>query len=248
MYLVFGFRARLVRISSQRGVGEYISCPEIRTDHTFHSLKVRYCEDLGVTANQASTLYTFFGVASALVRVLAGRFFDISRTNPLYALQLAMAVSGISTLLMPLAPSYGWLVLYSIMYGLADGGMGCATFVIPAKLLSEEERAMGMAIFQTVTYTSCAGGSPLAGKVRARYPGSTSVNNRPRGWGGWGASREWHRGEGRQTFFKWFVWGFYQRRRFPPDLKHIQGTVHLVNPFTPKFKKCILPTFLKKIV
>ena len=182
---MFGFRARLVRISSQRGVGEYISCPEIRTDHTFHSLKVRYCEDLGVTANQASTLYTFFGVASALVRVLAGRFFDISRTNPLYALQLAMAVSGISTLLMPLAPSYDWLVLYAIMYGLADGGMGCATFVIPAKLLSEEERAMGMAIFQTVTYTSCAGGSPLAGKVRARYPGSTSVNNRPRGWG-WG--------------------------------------------------------------
>ena len=87
------------------------------------------------------------------------------RMNPLHIVQLAMAVSGISTLLMPLAPSYGWLVLYSIMYGLADGGMGCATFVIPAKMLSEEERAMGFAILQVVTCITYAGGSPLAGKL-----------------------------------------------------------------------------------
>lgn len=94
--------------------------------------------------------------------------YDVSWVNPCYPFQLAMAVSGISTLLMPLATTYGGLVLYSTVFGLADGGIGSSGFILSAKLLSEEERALGFALLCLLTCFSYAGGAPLGGKLQTR--------------------------------------------------------------------------------
>ena len=96
--------------------------------------------------------------------MLSGRVYDVSWVNPLRPLQLAVAVGGIATLLLPLARSYPLLILFSVFYGLADGGLGSSSFILTAKFLTGEERALGFGIYSMCVAFSYAGGSPLGGK------------------------------------------------------------------------------------
>ena len=89
--------------------------------------------------------------------------------NPRYPLQVAIAVSGISTLLMPFAMTYGWLILYSVVLGLADGGMGSSCFVVPVKLLARDERAIGFGIVALMTCIGFSAGPPLGGELYEAY-------------------------------------------------------------------------------
>ena len=96
--------------------------------------------------------------------MFTGRVYDVSWVNPLRPLQLALAVSGIAALLLPLARSYPLLILYSVFYGLADGGLGSSGYILMAKVLVDKERALGFGIFSMMIGFAFAGGSPLGGK------------------------------------------------------------------------------------
>ena len=104
-------------------------------------------------------------MVSVISRLLIGRVYDFSWVNPLRPLQLAVAVSGIATLLLPLARSYPLLILFSVFYGLADGGLGSSGVILVAKLLVEKQRALGFGILTMVEAFSFAGGPPLGGKA-----------------------------------------------------------------------------------
>ncbi|KAJ7330727.1 hypothetical protein OS493_021656 [Desmophyllum pertusum] len=47
---------------------------------------VKYCEDLGITAQKASRLFIFIGLASCFARLMTGRLCDDKRVNPVYIL------------------------------------------------------------------------------------------------------------------------------------------------------------------
>ena len=83
--------------------------------------QIRYCEDLGISAEKASKLFIYYGGCSAIGRVLAGILCSHRRINAFFIFQAAEFVAGLSTILVTLTSSYSWLVVYIVIYGLSDG-------------------------------------------------------------------------------------------------------------------------------
>jgi len=82
---------------------------------------IRYCEDLGISSEKGSKLFIYYGLCSAIGRLLGGIICNHRRVNPFFVFQAAEFVVGLSTILVTLATSYAPLVIYIIIYGLADG-------------------------------------------------------------------------------------------------------------------------------
>ena len=82
---------------------------------------MRYCEDIGITADAASRLFIYYGLASCVGRLITGRLCDFEKVNTLYVYQAAELVVGIGTFLVTLATSYLHMVIFIVIYGLCDG-------------------------------------------------------------------------------------------------------------------------------
>ena len=76
-----------------------------------------------------------------------------------------MALSGVSTLLLPQMTSYSSLLVYSALHGLANGSMTSGLIItILACLRDHEEGPFGFGLFQALLCIGYAGGPPLVGK------------------------------------------------------------------------------------
>ena len=124
---------------------------------------MRHSEDLGISADAASWLFFYNGLASGICRLLVGRLGDVySFLVPVF-LKAGMIVAGISTMLLPLATSYTSLVLYMLVFGVADGCICISSNVLIIALLPVKNKAQGFGIFHFVISISIAFGPPLAG-------------------------------------------------------------------------------------
>ena len=91
--------------------------------HIFYlcNLKIRYCEDLGISSEKASKLFIYYGGCSATGRVLAGILCSHRKVNAFFVFQAAEFGAGLSTILVTLTSTYTWLVVYIVIYGFSDG-------------------------------------------------------------------------------------------------------------------------------
>ena len=99
-----------------------------------------------------------------LARLVTGRLCDINGFHPRVFFHLGIALSGLSTLLLPLVTSYPLLFLYSVVYGVSDGMMCCGVMVLILSCLPQSEAPAGFGLFQCVVSLAYAGGPPLGGK------------------------------------------------------------------------------------
>ena len=83
-------------------------------------------------------------------------------------------IDGVATLLLPLARRYFQFVLYFIVYGLADGAVGCSSLIAILSCFTSKKRSLGFGLVCMVSASVAAAGPPLAGvKNKSSYVRST---------------------------------------------------------------------------
>lgn len=125
-------------------------------------LQIRYCDDLGFSAEKGSKLFIYYGLCSAIGRLLAGILCNNEKVNPFFVFQAAEFVAGLSTILVTLTTSYTPLVIYIILYGLSDGFFftSLSVILLTASPL-KTEAVLGWEMMLTSAFL--ASGPPLAG-------------------------------------------------------------------------------------
>lgn len=99
-----------------------------------------------------------------LFRPVVGWLCDMKWIDALYIYQLVAGMNGIATLLLPLARSYVHFVVYFIVYGLADGGVGCAVTISILSCFSSKQRSLAFGIACMISTSMAAAGPPLGGR------------------------------------------------------------------------------------
>ena len=94
---------------------------DLKLRFAFFQLQVKHCLELGISADSASRLFIFIGLASSLARVVTGRLCDASRVNAMYVHQFGDLLVGIATIVLPLLKSYTGFLLFAVVYGVGDG-------------------------------------------------------------------------------------------------------------------------------
>ena len=107
-------------------------------------------------------------------RPLIGWLCDVKCIDAVYIYQLVAGIDGVATLLLPLARRYFQFVLYFIVYGLADGAVGCSSHIAILSCFTSKKRSLGFGLVCMVSASVAAAGPPLAGvKNRSSYVRST---------------------------------------------------------------------------
>ena len=126
-------------------------------------LQVRYCETIGIPPTKASKLYVYSGVTSLLIRPVIGRLCDVKWIQAHFLFQIAAALEGIASLLLPLARRNLYLVFYFVLYGCTDGAMGSSMCVAVMFCFKGTKRVRGFGLFQSITNIVSAFGPALGG-------------------------------------------------------------------------------------
>lgn len=128
-----------------------------------HFFLVRYSEDLGIPLSKGSWLISYLGISSAIGRVLFGRVSDICCFKNMHIYRICMFLSGLASLLCPLASSYWTLVLYVAVLGILDGSFIGLMSIVTLDIVGVHKiaPAWGILFFcQSFTYLL---GPPAAG-------------------------------------------------------------------------------------
>lgn len=83
----------------------------------------------------------------------------------IYIYCVAGGLLGLVTFLLPMATTNVHFILYFVVYGLADGTMGCGMSIAVLYSLPERLRPLGFGVFQSVTCVTSACGPALGGKI-----------------------------------------------------------------------------------
>lgn len=124
---------------------------------------VKYCEDLGFTAQSASRLFIFIGLTSSLARILSGKLCNNPKLNPIFVYQSSLFIGGVSVLLLPLATKYWALVVFSCAYGISDGIFITTQCYILLSCVDKERATASFCILNLLYSFSVATGGPIAG-------------------------------------------------------------------------------------
>ena len=124
---------------------------------------MRYSEDLGISADAASWLFFYYGLTSAVGRVLVGRVGDIKRSFIPTLFLIGLIMAGISTLMLPLATSYTSLVVYMVVFGVANSCNVTNGNLLILASLSNRNKAQGFGMHHFVIAIAVALGPPLGG-------------------------------------------------------------------------------------
>ncbi|XP_058957671.2 monocarboxylate transporter 10 [Pocillopora verrucosa] len=123
---------------------------------------IRYGEDLGISAEKGSKLFIYYGLCSAIGRLLAGIMCNNEKVNPFYVFQAAEFVAGLSTILVTLTTTYTPLVIYVIVYGLSDGFFFTSlSFILLTASPLKTPAVLGWEMMLTSAFL--ASGPPLVG-------------------------------------------------------------------------------------
>ena len=138
-------------------------CKCVRTYCTYSVYQMRYSEDLGISADAASWLFFYYGLTSAVGRVLVGRVGDIKRFFIPTLFLIGLIIAGISTLILPLATSYTSLVVYMVVFGVANSCNVTNGNLLILASLSNRNKAQGFGMHHFVIAIAVALGPPLGG-------------------------------------------------------------------------------------
>ncbi|XP_067026083.1 monocarboxylate transporter 10-like isoform X1 [Acropora muricata] len=123
---------------------------------------VRYCEELGISSQEAARLLVYRGLCSAAGRLLAGFACNHPRVGTFHVFQAAEFTAGLSAILMTVAPTFLSLIVCNVMYGLADGVFyTCVSCLILT--VSPMKTAAVLGWMMTMESIFVASGPPLAG-------------------------------------------------------------------------------------
>ncbi|XP_068682810.1 monocarboxylate transporter 10-like [Montipora foliosa] len=82
---------------------------------------VSYCEELGISSQDAARLFIYRGVCSSAGRLLAGFLCNHPKVDVFNVYQASAFAAGLSAILMTVSPTFTSLMACNILYGLGDG-------------------------------------------------------------------------------------------------------------------------------
>ena len=126
---------------------------------------MNYCEDVGITAQEASRLFIFIGLASSIARLISGRVCNDPRVNPVFIYQSSLLLAGVSAFLLPFATKYWALVVFSVAFGLSDGMFITVHMLILLSCVDNKRVTASFCIVHTLYALVAAIGGPIAGKL-----------------------------------------------------------------------------------
>ena len=127
--------------------------------------QVKHCGALGISADRASTLFIFIGLASIVGRLVSGFICDFRRVNSVYVYQASMLVLGVATLLSTLATTYVPLAVYASVFGFCDGAFITTLNICLFKSVDESKRPSAMGLLHPVIAVFLATGPPVSGAL-----------------------------------------------------------------------------------
>ncbi|KAJ7365582.1 hypothetical protein OS493_005697 [Desmophyllum pertusum] len=126
---------------------------------------VKYCEDLAITAQKASRLFIFIGLASCFARLMTGRLCNDKRVKPVYIYQASMVTAGLSAFMLPLATEYWNLITFSVIYGVSDGVFMSTQNFILLTCVDSKRTTASFCINNLVYALAAAAGGPIAALI-----------------------------------------------------------------------------------
>ena len=133
----------------------------------FVDSQVPYCTDIGISADAASRLLIYFGLASCAGRLISGRLCDFQKVNAVYVYQVAELVTGTSILLVTRATSYTHMIIFAVIYGFCDGVFITTLNFTVITCVSPPKVSVAIGWQMQISSFFLASGPPVAGEL---YP------------------------------------------------------------------------------
>ena len=125
---------------------------------------MRYCEDIGITADAASRLFVYYGLASCAGRLVSGRLCDFQKVNTFFVYQIAELVAGASILVVTMATSYVHMVVFIVIFGFCDGAYISTLNILCITCTSPQKIAVALGWQMQISSLFTASGPPVAGR------------------------------------------------------------------------------------
>ena len=125
---------------------------------------MKYSEEQGISPDNSARLLMFYGLASCIARLLAGRVCNLRWVSPHFVFQVGGCVSGVSVLLFTVAQSYLSFALCSASFGLRNGAIVTTSNLIFLTCVDAKRRASAFGLANCLTSFAIASAPPFAGK------------------------------------------------------------------------------------
>ena len=127
---------------------------------------MKYSEDNGISAQAASRLFIFIGLASSLARIITGKLCNNKKVNSIFTYQASMLLAALSVFLLQFAATKYWLlIVFSFIYGFSDG-IFMTSAVYTQLTCVDAKRVTASFCTSNVLYSiAAAAGSPIAGEL-----------------------------------------------------------------------------------
>ena len=125
---------------------------------------MKYCLDLGISADLASRLFIFLGLSSSVARVVTGRICDFTWVNTIYIYQFGALLVGFSIVVLPVIRSYTGIVIFAVIYGIGDGIFVTTMNSLLMFSVDEKRRAAALGLGSSLLSLGTVAGPPFAGE------------------------------------------------------------------------------------
>ncbi|XP_078351060.1 monocarboxylate transporter 10-like isoform X2 [Oculina patagonica] len=132
---------------------------------------VKHCLEIGISADSASKLFIFLGLASSVSRVMTGRLCDIPWINTIFVYQFGNLLVAFMTIALPLLKDYTGILAFAVVYGVGDGIFITTMNSLLMFTVDEKRRAAALGLGSCLLSLGIAGGPPLAGFLADTYDG-----------------------------------------------------------------------------
>lgn len=126
---------------------------------------VKYSKAVGISAQKASRLFIFVGLASTLGRLVSGKLCNASRVNAVFIYQSSLLLASIATFLLPFVTKHWELILYSAVYGFSDGVFITTNGFIVLSCVDANRRTAAFSINNVLYAITAAAGGPIVGLI-----------------------------------------------------------------------------------
>ncbi|CAL8285879.1 unnamed protein product [Lota lota] len=118
---------------------------------------VKHAMQLGIPMDRATNIMLCLGCSSMLSRIAFGQICDHKRMNRLYFNQGSVFFVGLLYLLIPVLTSYGSLIVFGVLLGIADAGNYILLPVLTFDLMGADRMPVAWGFLLTVNAVSCFG-------------------------------------------------------------------------------------------
>lgn len=124
---------------------------------------VRFSEELHVSADAASRLFIIIGICTFIGRLLSGLICNMRHINPVYVYFIGLILDGSDVVFLSQAKTYGHLIAFSFLYGLADGLLVGTFYIAILNSVEVTQKASAFGLSALCYGTTVATGPALAG-------------------------------------------------------------------------------------